>query len=355
MPPQTNLNKIVVRSPNWIGDAAMAVPALRELSRLFPDAEIVLHTRPGVEGLFEDADFIDRTLTIERHKSKFRETMAQADSLGFEDFDLAVLMPNSFESALTAKLAKIPRRIGYNKDLRGLLLTDPLPVPEWKDQRHEVFYYVNLVAEAERRDLGSGTVGLSEPDTSLCVSEIRQTAARRILADAGADLSRPLVAFGPGSTNSLAKRWETEKFAQLGDLLRAEIGAEIVLMGAPSEADVSREVAALSKTKCVDVTGKTTISEAAAILSVVNMLVSNDMGLAHVAPAVGTRTVVVFGPTNPVTTRPFSENAVIVRNDVECSPCMLRECPIDHRCMTGVSVEQVMQVCARVLAPETVQ
>lgn len=349
------INRIVVRGTNWIGDAVMSVPALRELSRIFPDAEIVLHTKQTVEGLFDDADFIDRILPFEKKSSRIKQTMAQADALGDENFDLAILLPNSFESALTTKLARIPRRIGYNKDLRGLLLTDPIPAPDWKDKRHEVFYYLNLIAQVEKRYQGHSTVGLNEPDIFLPVSDERRDAARQVLREAGADLTRPLVALGAGSTNSIAKRWGAAKFAALGDRLKDEFDAEIVLVGAPSEADVGSEVFELSRRKPIDLTGKTEVAEAAALLSVVDLLVSNDMGLAHIAPAVGTKTAVIFGPTNPVTTRPFSELATVIRNNVECSPCMLRECPIDHRCMEWIGVEQVLGVCRGILSSESTE
>lgn len=353
MPQKAPINKIVVRGTNWIGDAAMSVPALRELSRIFPDAEIVLHTKTSVEGIFEDADFIDRILPYKKAKSRIKRTIDQADQLGDEDFDLAILFPNSFESAITTKLAKIPRRIGYNKDLRGLLLTDPIAVPEWKDKQHEVYYYLNLVAEAERRYLDTSTVLAGIPDASLCVSEERRNAARRLLQAEGVDLSRKLVAIGAGSTNSRAKRWGTANFAELTDRLQTEFDAQIVLVGAESEKDVSEEVFGAAIKKPFDLTGKTNVAEVAALLSVADLLVSNDMGLAHVAPAVGTNTAVIFGPTNPVTTRPFSDNAVVIRHKVECSPCMLRDCPIDHRCMTRVSVDSVFEVCREMLYPAT--
>ena len=343
------IEKIVVRGTNWIGDAVMSIPALRELSRLFPDAEIVLHTKDSVGGLFEDVDFIDRILPFEKRASRIKQTVAQADALGDNEFDLAVLLPNSFESALTTSLARIPRRIGYNKDLRGLLLTEPVPVPEWKEKRHEVYYYLNLIAEVEKRFLGRSTIGAFKPDISLSVSDERQQIARRRLESSGIDLSKPIVAVGAGSTNSLAKRWGTQNFADLAGRLNRELSAQIFLVGAASEADVAEQIQRASNFPIVDLTGKTDIAEAAAVLSVADLLVANDMGLAHVAPAVGTRSAVIFGPTDPVTTRPFSEQAIVIRNEVECSPCMLRECPIDHRCMTGVSVGRVFEVCRGLL------
>ncbi|HTH38672.1 MAG TPA: lipopolysaccharide heptosyltransferase II [Pyrinomonadaceae bacterium] len=344
-----SIEKIVVRGTNWIGDAVISVPALRELSRLFPEAEIVLHTKDSVEGLFEDVDFIDRILPFEKRSSRIKQTVAQADILCDNEFDLAILFPNSFESALTTSLARIPRRIGYNKDLRGLLLTEPVAVPEWKDKRHEVYYYLNLIAEVERRFLGTSTVGGFNPDISLSISKERQQKARQRLQHSGIDLSKPIVAIGAGSTNSMAKRWGTSNFSGLAERLHNEFEAQLFLVGASSEADVAYEIKKTVSFPLLDLTGTTNIAEAAAILSVADLLISNDMGLAHVAPAVGTRTAVIFGPTNPVTTRPFSDQAVVIRHDVECSPCMLRECPIDHRCMTGVSVERVLDACRSLL------
>jgi heptosyltransferase II len=351
---ETSIRKIAVRTPNWIGDAAMAVPALRHLAAAFADAEIVLLVRAGIEGLFEDGDFFDRMLVFERPGPRPRKMLDIAGRFADEEFDLAIVMPNSFESALMVRLSGIPRRIGYNKDLRGLLLTDPIPVPEWKNRRHEAYYYLNLVGEAERRFQGRTSVDHSALDPALSVSQTRQSAARARLRNAGADTSRRLVALGAGSTNSMAKRWGAVSFASLADGLANEFNAQVFLIGAPTEADVSREVVSRASVKPVDLTGKTSVAEAAALLSVADLLVSNDMGLAHVAPAVGTRTVVIFGPTDPVTTRPFSENATILRKDVECSPCMLRECPIDHRCMTGISVDAVLDACRRILGPDQI-
>lgn len=351
MPAKTSVNKIVVRGTNWIGDAIMSVPALRELSRLFPDAEIVLHVKPLVEGLFEDSDFIDRVLRVKKMSSRIRRTIDQADQLGEEDFDLAVLFPNSFESAVTTKLAKIPHRIGYNKDLRGLLLTEPIAVPEWKDKRHEVFYYLNLIAEIERRFLGTSTVVQNTPDATLDISDQRREGALTMLRSVGIDTGKKVVAIGAGSTNSRAKRWRLENFAALIDKLYSELNVQTVLMGSPSETEIAAELVSLTISTPFDLTGKTNTAEAAAVLSVADLLVSNDMGLAHVAPAVRTKTAVIFGPTNPVTTQPFSENAIVIREPVECSPCMLRDCPIDHRCMTRITVDSVFAVCRDMLFP----
>src|SRR5687767_8740965 len=147
------INRIVVRGTNWIGDAVMSVPALRELRRAFPDASISLHTRSWADGLFRDSSLFDELITFDKHRWPIKDVLDNSRFLRDDGFDLAVLLPNSFESALTSFITRIPRRFGYNKDVRGLLLTDPIAVPEWKNRRHEVFYYLNLIAEVERRVL----------------------------------------------------------------------------------------------------------------------------------------------------------------------------------------------------------
>jgi len=333
--------KIVVRGTNWIGDSVMSIPALRALRRALPDAEITLHTRSWAEGIFRDADFLDRIISYDKPESSFNEVVSQGRILRGERFDVAVIFPNSFASALTTRFARIPRRFGYSKEARGLVLTDPVDLPKTEIARHEVFHYLSLVDEVERRLCGTSTTAAVEPSIRLDVSEERKLEARDFLAKRGFDISRPVVALGPGSTNSMAKRWPAERFAELVDLLAVDAHANILLLGGADDRDAGESIRALARHKPLDLIGKTSLGDAAAILSVCDLTISNDMGLAHLAPAVDTRTIVIFGPTNSETTRPFSDLAEVVRVGVECSPCMLRECPIDHRCMTRISAEMI--------------
>ena len=341
------VNKILVRGTNWIGDAAMQIPALREVRRLFPSARITLHTRGWAQGIFEDTDFIDEILAIEPGESKIRDILGQAKILKEIDFDLAVLFPNSFESALVAKLGKIPERFGYAKEGRSVFLTNAIEIPEWKNNRHEVFYYLNLVAEIEKIYYGTQTVLNNEPRFDLHVSEERRVDGQKLLRRNAVDSTKKIVALGVGSTNSRAKRWQTESYARLNDRLQNELNVNVVLVGAKDELDVSNKVFEKSKSKPTILTGKTDLAEAVAILSEIDLLVSNDMGLAHIASAVGTKTLVIFGPTNPKTTQPW--NSEIVYKAVECAPCMLRDCPIDHRCMMGISADEVFEKVVQML------
>ena len=342
--------KIIVRGTNWVGDAVMTIPALRELRRIFPDAQITLYTLNWAKGIFQDVDFIDELLPFDREKSSFKTILAQAKVWRKEKFDLAIIFPNSFESALLAKLGKVPKRFGYAKDGRSFLLTNAVKIPAWKNQRHEVFYYLNLVAEIEKRYFGTTTALENEPRFELNVSEKRKAEARKFLANNGVDLSKKIIVFCAGSANSPAKRWEISSFAKLGDKLKSDLDAEVVLDGAKNEVEISQTVAAAMQTKPIVLTGKTSLADGMAILSVADLLVSNDTGAAHISSALGTKTLVIFGPTNPLITQPLGSE--IIRKDVECSPCNFRECPIDHRCMTRISADEVFEKAAELLATD---
>lgn len=338
-----------MRGVNWVGDAVMTVPALRELRRLLPRARLTLATRPWAEGIFAGADFIDDFLATGNGTNGTAALLREAREWRARRFDLAVLLPNAFAPALVAALARVPVRVGYATQGRAPLLTHRVGVPEWRGHKHEVFHYLHLVAELERRLYGSSSIETRAPETSLSVNDARRREAESLLSENGARPGRPLVAVCPGSTNSRAKRWPAERFAAVADMLSERLGAEVVLVGAAEESDISREVARHMRARPVMLTGKTDLAQTAAVLKASDLLVTNDTGPAHVAAAVGCPVVVIFGPTNPVTTRPFSPSAEVVRRPPDCAPCMLRDCPIDHRCMTAITPEEVFEHAARAL------
>ena len=349
------IRRVVVRGANWVGDAVMTVPALRELRRVLPAARVTLATRAWAEGIFAGADFIDDLLVGEREGRGALAFLREAREWRARRFDLAVLLPNAFNPALVAFAARVPFRAGYATDGRRPLLTHPVQVPAWRGARHEVHYYLNLVAELERMlhgasQIASGQVESRAPHLELGVSDERKRAARLLLQTRGVRFERPLVALCPGSTNSRAKRWPAERFAAVADLLIEENGAGVLLVGAREEREVSDEVASKMRNGPVVLTGETRLEESAAVLSLCDLLVTNDTGPAHVAAAVGCPVVVIFGPTDPLTTRPFADNAEVVRRPPDCAPCMLRDCPIDHRCMTAITPEEVFARAAQVLA-----
>jgi len=335
------IERIVVRGTNWVGDAVMTIPALRQLRRLFPDAHITLATRAWAEGLFADSDFLD---DLQVHEgSGLRSVVQQVRQWRKRNFDLAVLLPNSLETALVASLARVPLRIGYATDGRQALLTHPLALPEWRESKHEVFYYLKIVAELEWLAKQEQSFLATQPDGSLEVSEARKSTARDFLRARGVREGNLLVALCPGSINSRAKRWPAERYAALADRLIDELDAQVLLVGSNAEAGVSQEVRGQMRNQPLILTGQTDLAELVATLSLVDLLVTNDTGPAHIASALGRPTLVIFGPTNPLTTRPFSPLGEIVRKPPDCAPCMLRDCPIDHRCMTAITPADVFE------------
>jgi len=375
----------MVRVPNWVGDAVMALPALRELRRIFENSRLTLAARPWVAGLFEGEGLADNYISMRDADAAFgrvRDFISDARRLRSERFDYAVLLPNSFGSALAARAGGAKRIAGYPTDGRRLFLDHYISFEADYKKLHQVRYYLNIASQIEERLTGASSVEFERCEPRLHASaELKQRARFLIeqfsIACAGdddkrgqrasrhsaasratisettelsADLtSRPLLAINPGATNSTAKRWLAERFAQTADRLSQTHGFQTVIVGAEGDREVAEQVAALMQTSAVVLAGKTSIAELKGVLACAQLVVSNDTGAAHVSAALGVPTVVVFGPTEHVSTRPLSARAAVVRHDVECSPCMLRECPIDHRCMTGVQIEDVCRSAGQLL------
>lgn len=326
----------------------MSLPALRESRRLLPNSHITVAARPGTADIFIDADFVDDVLIS---PSGFLATVRQ---LRAGRFDLSILLQNAFGAALIAFTARVPIRIGYGTDRRGALLTTSLPVPAWKSERHESFYYLNIVAELERQLFGSSRIADAQPRFDLAVSERRKLDAHQFLIQNGAQVGKPLAILCPGSVNSRAKRWPAERYSELSDRL-IESGMNVALIGSSGEVQVSEEVCRRAKIQPILLTGKTSVAEAVALISIADLLVTNDTGPAHIGGALNTPTLVIFGPTNPLTTYPFSDNAKMIRRPPDCAPCMLRDCPIDHRCMTAIAPQEVFESAVAMIEKQTTQ
>jgi heptosyltransferase-2 len=337
------ISKILVREVNWVGDAILTLPALEALDRRFPRAEISLLGRSWVAGLFAGVAAVDRILAYESagaHRCLAgRWRLARA--LRRERFDLAILFPNSLDAALVPWLARIPRRLGTPSDGRGLLLTHPVRVVRGSAERHQVFHYLGLV-----RALGAD----GDPTPRLAVAPTAAESVDRILADAGVPAGSAIIALNPGSVYGGAKRWPADRFAAAGDLLVDRWNAQVVLVGSGGELPVLERVARAMRRRAIVLGGRTDLAELAALLRRARLLLTNDTGAMHVAAAVDTPVVAVFGPTDADATGPRGLRCRIVREPVACSPCLLRECPIDHRCMTGVTVAQVVQAAEELVA-----
>jgi len=342
----SDIRRVVVRGTNWVGDCVMTIPALRALRRLLPNAHITLVVKPGVAQLFETANVVDEIIRYDRRN--VLSVFSQVREWRRHQFQLAILFQNAFEAAVIPFLAGVPLRLGYATEGRQKLLNHPLMVPDWKNEKHEVFYYLYLIAALEQSLYGTNKILDTDPDATIEVSEKKKSEARKFLEAFGSVSKKGVVALCPGSINSRAKRWPAERFAALADRL-IEMERTVLLIGSPAETDVSDLVLRTMQHKPIVLTGKTNLDQITSIISLADLLVTNDTGPAHIAAALSTPTITIFGPTNPLTTRPFSLHAEVLRHPPDCAPCMLRDCPIDHRCMTAITVDEVFDHALAIL------
>jgi len=327
----------------------MCEPALRGLRRLFPDAQIALLVKPAVADLFAGHPALTRVLTYDtkgRHAG-LSGKWALAGQLRRQGFDLAVLFQNAFEAAFLTFLAGVPRRYGYATDGRSLLLSDPVAAPDRRTLVHQVRYYWDLLKPL-------GLTGDPSAPELVVFPEEEQAMARRF-AQGGLTASDIVVGINPGSTYGGAKRWLPERFAEVTERLCCTIResreqqVSVVIFGAKGEERLGQEIAARLSSRSLVLSGATTIRELMAAVKRCAVLLTNDTGPMHIASAFQVPVVAIFGPTDWRTTSPFGSAHAIVRQPVDCAPCLLRECPIDHRCMTRVSVEQVYEAATKQL------
>ncbi len=339
--PAPDIQKILVRGTNWLGDAVMTIPALQRLRASFPTARITLLAPPRAAEVFAGFAAVDEVVAYHRKEQGKRAFLDAMRLLRRERFDLAILFQNAFEAALLACLSGAKIRIGYDTQGRGALLTHKLQRGDEHRNRHQMNDYLDLVMEAERVCLGSAAAALRNTIPTLTASDEQRQAAAKFLPPAG-----KLIALNVGATNSRAKCWPEDRFAALADQMVTERGARIVLIGAGSEREnAARVIAQMHQSQAANnLAGETSIAELIGLLASCDLLVTNDTGPAHVGAALSIPTLTIFGPTNEFETAPLGLRSELMRADgIECARCMHRECPIDHRCMTRITVEAVAE------------
>jgi heptosyltransferase-2 len=334
----------MIRATNWVGDAIMALPALRAVRRRFPEAEIAIVARPYVADIYRDQQICNRLIHYDprgTHAGFFGNERLAAELRALK-FDVALLLQNAFDAAWLAWRAGIPDRIGYARDGRSFLLTKALPVPRRGEiPSHEKFYYLELVRRAGWLD--------SIPDEDfigLTVPKEKRRSAEEFLFASGVRRGVLRIAIGAGASYGSAKCWPPARFAELANRLQSQSDADVILFGTASEAAVSNAISAEMRRPPIDLTGKTAIADLPALLSQCQLFIGNDSGAMHVAAAAGLRVVAVFGPTDPDGTAPVTPRCSIVQQRPYCSPCFLRRCPTDHRCMKDVTAE-MMETAAK--------
>jgi heptosyltransferase II len=327
--------KILIRATNWVGDAILALPALRAVRSKFSDAEIAIVARPYVADIYAGQGICDELIPYDpkgQHRGwKGRELLAK--ELRLRHFDVALLLQNAFDAAWLAWRAQVPQRIGYARDGRSFLLTKAIPVPKpGAIPLHEKFYYLELL-----RRIGWIDALPDDAHITLHVPEPARERAAQTLREAGVRPNAFRVAVGAGASYGSAKCWPPDRFAKALNAFLAHADADVLLFGTPGEASVSAAIAGAMQRPAIDLTGKTNIADLPAMLSQCHLFLGNDSGAMHVAAAVGLPVVAIFGPTDPEGTAPVTPHATIVQQKPYCSPCFLRRCPTDHRCMTGVT------------------
>ncbi|MFZ7124656.1 MAG: lipopolysaccharide heptosyltransferase II [Desulfobacterales bacterium] len=323
-------SRLLVRVPNWIGDAVMSTPALGALRDHYPGSEITIAAPPAVSELFRYHPDVDHVIVFDKARTHrgIAGRLRFCRDLQARRFDIAVLLQNAIEAAIVTAIAGIPNRVGYRTDARGFLLTHGVRIGRKERRLHHTRYYVYML---ER-------LGIQNQRSELCLALRSED---RVWVD-GVLKGRDVAVINPGAAYGSAKRWYPQRFAGVADLIHRRYGMEIVLIGGLKEREIGNEIASAMRYPSTNIIGNTSVREMMAVLASSKLVVTNDSGPMHVAAAFGTPIVALFGPTDPRTTSPWSKKAVIVRKKVFCSPCLLRRCPIDHRCMKRIQVEDVM-------------
>jgi len=369
------MTKILVRAPNWVGDSIMCTPAIAFLRGAFPSAGIIVMGRRHLGDIFGGNPHVSGFVAADDRQldAETREGIIASR------FDAVALMPNSFRSAWVARRLGIPKRIGYSRNGRRLLLTHPIPYDpyEWqtpaakplgnralrpipaskpgpwnRPPKHMVHYYMRIAertAEALGSDARAGTLARGSVPLVLPVDPEARKQIDALLAGCGLE-GRRLLGVAMASANSPAKRWPPQRFAEACDRLAEEMDAEVVSLAYDREAAEAEAVARLMKRPLRRIGEKITLAGLVALVDRLDLLVTHDSGAMHIAAARETPTVAVFGPTDWNVTYPWSRRAEVVRVSPECAPCLLDKCPIDHRCMNAVTAEVVVAAARRLLA-----
>ena len=321
-----------------MGDTILSYPTVQQLKTLFPKSHLTILIPNHLADLWKTFPHVDEIIPFQK-KGGIRsiwEDLNLSQSLKERNFDLAVILPRSFRSAFHIYLAQIPIRIGYRDGGRSLFLTHGIRRTQEILHVHRVHYYQKLLEPLGKIE--------SPPSPQVYLREEDRRWANQMLMDLGISEGKPVIGMNPGATYGLAKCWYPDRFGELGKRLAEKWQASILLFGKEEERPLVHEIQRHLGAKGIDLTGKTSLLQLAALLERCALLVTNDTGTMHVAAAVGIPVVALFGSTPPPITGPWGDGHVVVKKDVACSPCWERVCPTDHRCMELITVDDVEEV-----------
>jgi heptosyltransferase-2 len=335
------IKKILIRGVNWIGDAVLTTPAIQAVREAFPDSSITLLVKPWVADIFRDNPHINEIILYEDHYNSISGKIKLAKKLKSRGFQSAILLQNAFDAALLARLAGIPERIGYSRDLRGPLLTRAIPVEKEILKQHQVFYYLNLLQKSLNIE-----PNVPEPAIYLQRDEIHD--ARELLRQSlNLTHDTPLIGINPGATYGSAKRWIPERFAEVIHRIVTKLSGRAVLFGSKSERGIAEEILShvhLPDSHYLNLAGKTDLRQLASLISECDVFITNDSGPMHMAAALLVPVIAIFGSTDSTTTGPYGEGHTVINKNISCSPCLERECPEGHlKCMEDISAHDVFR------------
>jgi heptosyltransferase-2 len=377
-----DIQRLIVRAPNPLGDALMALPAMAAMRAAMSGRQLIVAAAPGVAPLFEEITVASPDAIVVIDKK------SEASQLREQRGDAVVLLTNSFRTAWVARQAGMGQRWGYRAHGRSLLLTRGIRRP--RTRVHQAEYYLHLARElglaeavapglktrgpqreqdetaalfghqdvasgssdpGDRRNVGQGSLDPGHfHQPTIQITPATRARADALLAQLGVDRSTPLVGLAPGAAYGHAKRWPPKRVAELATRLSAA-GASCLLVGAAGDRPAGREIESVLPpgTRVYNVIGRTDLRLFAGLLASCHGFVSNDSGAMHLAAATGVPVAAIFGPTDERVTAPLGNHDVII-HQVFCRPCMLRDCPIDHRCMRGITVDRVFDAVSRRLS-----
>jgi heptosyltransferase-2 len=326
----------VIRSPNWIGDGIMCLPAIRACKHYFPDEHLAVAAKRYLADIFLNIPEIDEIIPLPDRWTG----LPGAAALRNKHFARGVLFTNSFSSALLFRLAGIRSLAGYARDGRGWLLMDR--VPPTAEPAHHQFYYLNIIEHL------SGQRSRRDFPAALAVSAAEKGWAQGFLQEQGIAPERPLLAISPTAAYGSAKAWPPDRFREIirrwGE---AHPGAAVLLLGSPSEQQRIAAIAAGLPGSILNLAGRLDLRRSIAVLSRCRLFIGNDSGMMHIAAALAVPLVAVFGPTEPGRTAPLAARFRLLHHGADCAPCRRRECPTDHRCMTAVGVHEVLEAAMK--------
>jgi len=333
-----------VKGTNWIGDVCLSLPAVYALRYIYPDAVIDIALKKPLGAVLEGLTIIDGVI---EYSPGFKGEAELVARLKRNRYDLGVTFPRSLHSAALLFFARARRRLGYAADMRSLLLTDRVKRTREIRSKHQSEYYRHLVSH-----MGDPGVPVIP---RLPVSDNEREEVRSLMRKWGWRGGR-LIGINPGAAYGDAKRWYTDRFAEAADRLCEEMDAQAIVLGGPLEVETAEEVARFMKQLPIVVAGRTTIRQLMALIHETSLFLTNDSGPMHLAAALDVPLVAVFGSTNPITTSPMAREGrfVLVRHEVECSPCLERSCPLKHhQCMDLVGVSDVVGAARTVVGDTT--